>query len=139
MNDTEYNFLDKRKISEIGLTVISFVSLFLSIGIFILAAWIYLNPISKVNEEMVQNNSQLECVMLFNENGFSANRIGENISISKLDRENHKLSIIKFDSILARCKNYALNSFCYGLDGDCQNDGLNALLIYQKPFEYIKE
>ena len=139
MSDIKFKYFDRKKVSEVGVAVISFVSVFLSLIIFAVATWLYLNPINKIDEEFVQNNSQLECMMLFNEFGFSANKIGENINVVRVFNEDPKLSITQFDSVMARCKNYALNGFCFGAEGSCQQRGLNAMLIYQPPFEYIKE
>lgn len=136
---SHYDFFDKRKVSEIGLTVLSFVSIFIAVLLFAVSIYLFFSPIERVDMESVQRNSQVDCLANFNRNGFGATPLGENVMINKLSQRDHKKDIIQFDNIVGRCKNYVVNNFCYGFDGECQKDGLNSILVYHKPFEYEKE
>lgn len=136
--EVKYDILDRRKISEIGLTVISFVSIFLAITIFSFSTYLFIADVDRIDDHSIQLESQVKCTKLLTENGFRVTPIDSGLDVHRIVRNRHKENMYLFDSVSSRCKNYELTSFCFSPNRDCERNGLNATLKYRKPFIYRK-
>lgn len=135
---SHYKLLDTRQMSELGKTTLSFILLFISIGIYSIGAIIAMTPVEQINTAVIKGENVKRCTDIMQGSGYRVENNNGNLTIKSYNLLNYKEEFFGLENGIARCDGYVLQNLCYGITPHCQEQGLTATLRYVDPIVYKK-
>lgn len=134
-NNIKKAIFDRKEFNSFSYKFISIFLTIMGLVFFYFSIKLYLEPIQKIDWVKVKEDSFAVCEKTAEEKGYSITKDYQSGSIEMklIDLNNPVALIAEAESVILRCQNFELVSFCLGDIEECKVFGITQNLQYKQP------
>ena len=134
-NSIKENVFDLKEYNSFSYKIVSVMLIIFGILFFYLSISLYLEPIEKIDWERIKTDSFRVCEETAVAKGYKVIKDypAGRIEMRNIDLNNPVALAAEAESIMLRCQNFELRTFCMGDRQDCEIFGIKQTLQYKQP------